>query len=113
MAVKNTKYSKKKKQWVNPTLENEYELKMFKACTVYPRVRSFWIYTTINFFKTISPLPVCVLKRLSILKKKKIIYSVQRHMGVELLMASGLFTFGIRHIKVLFRGVAFLQYFFN
>ena len=56
-----------------------------------------------------SPLPVCVLKILSILKKKKrIIYRVQRHMGAELVMVSGLFTFGIRHIKVLFRGVAYL-----
>ena len=32
---------KRKKQWVNPTLENECELKMFKACFVYPRVRPF------------------------------------------------------------------------
>jgi len=58
-------------------------------------------------------LSLCVLKLLSILKKKKIIYCVQRLMGAELVMASGLFTFGIRHIKVLFRVVAYFQYFFN
>ena len=32
--------------------------------------RPFWIYTTINFFKTFSPL-LCVLKILNIKKKKK------------------------------------------
>ena len=38
---------------------------------MYPRVRHFWIYTTVSFFKkTFSHLSVCVLKILSILKKK-------------------------------------------
>ena len=62
----------KKKQWVNPTLENECELKRFKACAVYPRVGPFWIYTTVSFFKKPSPLSscVCVLKIFSILKRK-------------------------------------------
>ena len=31
----------------------------------------FWIYTTLSFFKNFSPLPMCVLNILSILKKKK------------------------------------------
>ena len=80
------KRKKKKKQWINPTLENECEFKRFKACAVYPslgytaqalnllnswipRVRSFWIYTTVNFFKKPYPFSpcVCVLKILSIL----------------------------------------------
>ena len=34
---------KKKKQWVNPIFENECELKRFKVCAMYPRVKSFWI----------------------------------------------------------------------
>ena len=33
--------------------------------------RSFWIYTVVNFFKIFSFFPVCVLKILNILKKKK------------------------------------------
>ena len=61
---------KKKILWVNPTLENECKLKRFKICAMYQRVRLFWIYTTVNFFKTFSPLPVCVLKILIILKTK-------------------------------------------
>ena len=38
------------------------------------RMRPFWIYTTISFFKAFSPLPMCVLKILSIFypKKKKV-----------------------------------------
>ena len=60
---------------VNPKLENECELKRFKACAVYPRVWPFWIYTTVSFFnKPFSPLPVCVLKILCILKQKKSVY---------------------------------------
>ena len=51
-------------------MKNECELKKFKVCTVYPRIRSFSIYTIVSFFKTLSTLPVCV-KILSILKKKK------------------------------------------
>ena len=39
---------------------------------MYLRIRSFWIYTTLSLFKKLSPpLPVCMLKILSILKKKK------------------------------------------
>ena len=53
-----------------PTLENECELKIFKTCSVYLRVRPFWIYTTVSFFIIFFPLPVCVLKIFSILKKK-------------------------------------------
>ena len=68
----NTQYYQKKKQWVNPILENEYELKKFKVCAVYPRVRPFWIYTTVSFFKkTLSPLPLCVLKNTQYSQKKK------------------------------------------
>ena len=52
------------------TLKNEYELKKFKIHVVYPKVRHFWIYHLI-FFKTFSPLPMCVIKILSIFKKKK------------------------------------------
>ena len=37
----NTQYSQKKKQQVNLTLENESELKRFKVCVVYLRVRPF------------------------------------------------------------------------
>ena len=62
----------KKKQWVNPTLKNECELKRFKACAVYPRVGPFQIYTTVSFFKKPSSRSscVCVLKIFSILKRK-------------------------------------------
>ena len=39
---------------------------------MYVRVRSFWIYTTVNFFKTFFPLSVCVCyKYLVFFKKKK------------------------------------------
>ena len=55
------------KQWVNPTFENKCELKMFKACTMYPKVMPFGIYTTVSFFKKPSPLSPCVC----LLKKKK------------------------------------------
>ena len=51
---------KKKNQWNNPTLKNENELKRFKICVMYLKVWSFWIYITINFFKTFSHLYVCV-----------------------------------------------------
>ena len=45
---------------------------VLKVFTVYLRVRPFWIYTIVSFFfKTFSPLLECVLKILSILKKKK------------------------------------------
>ena len=50
--------------------KNKCELKTFKNCAVYSRVIPFWIYITINFFKILFPLPVCI-KILSILKKKK------------------------------------------
>ena len=33
--------------------------------------RPFWIYTIVSFFKTFSPLLVCVLKILNILNQKK------------------------------------------
>jgi len=57
-------------------LEIECDLKRFKVCAVYPKVRPFWIYTTISFFKTFSVLPmyVCV-KIFSILKKYTYIYT--------------------------------------
>ena len=58
---------------MNLTLENECELKRFKACAVYSRLRLFWIYTTVSFFKTFFHLLVCVLKIFSILKKKKVV----------------------------------------
>ena len=37
---------------------------------MYPRIRSFLIYTIVSFLRTLSTLSVCV-KILSILKKKK------------------------------------------
>ena len=47
------------------------ELKRFKVCIVYSRVRLFWIYITINFFKTLSPsFHVCV-KIFNIKKRKE------------------------------------------
>ena len=52
-------------------MENECELKRFKACVVYPKVRPFWIYITVSFFKKPSLLLPCVLKILSILNKIK------------------------------------------
>ena len=52
-------------------MKNECELKKFKTCAVYPRVRLFLIYTTIGFFKTFSSLPLCVLKYSVFFKKKK------------------------------------------
>ena len=67
-----TIHNKVVKNFFFPTLKNECELKRFKYCVVYSRVRHFWIYTTVSFFKKPSPpLPMCVLKILSILKKKK------------------------------------------
>ena len=67
-----TIHNKVVKNFFFPTLKNECELKRFKACVVYSRVRHFWIYTTGSFFKKPSPpLHVCVLKILSLLKKKK------------------------------------------
>ena len=60
---------KKKKRIANKRIE------LIKACGVYPkeysRVRSFWIYITVSFFKTFSPLSlcVCVLKYLVFSKK--------------------------------------------
>ena len=55
------------------TLKNKCELKRFKVFAVYPKLRPFWIYITVSFFKTFFLLLVCVLKILSILKKKKIV----------------------------------------
>ena len=52
-------------------MKNECKLKKLKICTVYPRIRSFLIYTIVSFLRTLSTLPVCV-KILSILKKKKL-----------------------------------------
>ena len=49
--------------------KNYEPLNLFKAYTVYPRVKPFWIYTTISFFKIFSSFPTCV-KIFSILKKK-------------------------------------------
>ena len=44
---------------------------MFKACVMYSRVRPFWIYITVSFFKKTLSFPfVCVLKIFSILKRK-------------------------------------------
>ena len=71
VCVKNTQYSQKKKQWVNPTLENECELKRFKTRAMYPRFRPFWIYTTISFFKTFFHLPMCVCGKNTQYSKKK------------------------------------------
>ena len=53
-------YKSVKEKTMGPTLENECKLKIFKVSTVYPRVRPFWIYTTVSFFKIFSHLPVCV-----------------------------------------------------
>ena len=52
-------------------MENECKVKRFKFYAVYSRVRLFWIYITVNFFKTFFSLLVCMLKIFSILKKKK------------------------------------------
>ena len=60
----NIQYSQKKKLWIYLILENEFELKRFKVYTVYPRVRPFWIYTTVSLYNTYSLLPTCVLKYL-------------------------------------------------
>ena len=57
----------KRKTVINPTLENEHDLKRFKDYVVYLRVRSFWIYTTVSFFKKHSPLSPYVLKIISFL----------------------------------------------
>ena len=43
--------------------------KIFKLYNVYSKVRSFWIYITVSFFKIFLSLPMCV--KISILKKKK------------------------------------------
>ena len=53
-------------------LKNGNELKIFKICTVYLRVRPFWIYITVSFFffLNFSHLLIYVLKILSIKKKK-------------------------------------------
>ena len=53
-------------------LKNGNELKIFKICTVYLRVRPFWIYITVSFFffLNFSHLFIYVLKILSIKKKK-------------------------------------------
>ena len=65
-------FSFNRKQHINPQLENGNELKRFKICAVCLRIRLFWIYTTITFFKkNLSPLLIYVLKILSIKKKKK------------------------------------------
>ena len=68
--------TKKLKVTTRYTLENECELKRFNTCAVYLRVRPFWIYTTVSFFKTFSPLLLCVcvcvcVKICSILQKRK------------------------------------------
>ena len=39
---------------------NLSELKRFKTYAVYPKVRPFWIYTTVSFFKKPSPLFPCM-----------------------------------------------------
>ena len=52
-------------------MENECELKMFKVCAVYPRVGPFGYTPSSVFLRLFFPLCVCVLKILSILKKKK------------------------------------------
>ena len=56
---------------VTLSLENECELKRFKACVVYQRVRPFWIYITVSLFIKLYSLSTCVLKIFSILKTKK------------------------------------------
>ena len=45
---------------------------MFKTCAVYPRVRPFWIYTTVFFFKKLYSLSLCVcVKKYLVFSKKK------------------------------------------
>ena len=64
-------------------MKNECELKKFKICAVYPRVKSFKIYTTISFFKIFFPLLVCVKKYLVSLKKEIIIIMAMRRNGSD------------------------------
>ena len=54
-------------------MKNECELKKFKICAVYLRVRSFKIYTTISFFKIFSSLLMYIKKYLVSLEKEIII----------------------------------------
>ena len=42
------------------SLENECELKKFKVYIINQRVKSFWIYITVSFFKTFFLLSVCM-----------------------------------------------------
>ena len=51
---------------------------MFKTCAVYPRVRPFWIYTTVSFFKELYSLSlcVCVKKYLVFSQKKKLLWKM-------------------------------------
>ena len=59
-------------QWVNFILKNECGLKRFKVYVVYPRVRLFWIYTTISFFKIFFIFSMCVKILRGCLDEKKI-----------------------------------------
>ena len=48
--------------------ELEFSLRVLRLVIVW----QFWIYTAVSFFlKILSPLPVCAIKILSILQKKK------------------------------------------
>ena len=59
-------------RWVNFILKNECGLKRFKVYVVYPRVRLFWIYTTISFFKIFFIFSMCVKILRGCLDEKKI-----------------------------------------
>ena len=63
-------------------MKNEYELKRFKTCVVYPRVISFWIYTTVSFFKIFSSSPCVCVKILNILNIYIDIYIYTRRLQV-------------------------------
>jgi len=38
------------KQWINPILKNKCELKRFKACVVYSKIRSFCFLFSKTYF---------------------------------------------------------------
>ena len=58
LSLLNTFRLSKEKQWVNPTLKNEYKLKRFKTYAAYSKVKPFWIYITVNFFKTFGQMKI-------------------------------------------------------
>ena len=59
-------------RWVNFILKNECWLNRFKVYVVYPRVRLFWIHTTISFFKIFFIFSMCVKILRGCLDEKKI-----------------------------------------